>query len=72
MIANLRSPKSVIIRLSSIRLATFIESPAKKTKGRYKANYQLEEMDPDIYEIAEAMGVTELKLKSKIPFSVYS
>ena len=66
------SAHNLLEKLSSIRLATFIESPAKKTKGRYKANYQLEEMDPDIYEIAEAMGVTELKLKSKIPFSVYS
>ena len=66
------SAHNLLEKLSAIRLATFIESPAKKTKGRYKANYQLEEMDPDIYELAEAMGVTELKLKSKIPFSVYS
>lgn len=65
------SPHTLLEKLSTIRLATFIESPAQKTKGRYKANYQLEEMDPDIYELAEAMNVTKLKLKSNIPFSVY-
>lgn len=66
------SPHTLLEKLSAIRLATFIESPAKKTKGRYKANYQLEEMDPDIFELAEAMNVTDLKLKSNIPFSVYN
>ena len=63
---------TLLEKLSAIRLATFIESPAKKTKGRYKANYRLEEMDPDIFELAEAMNVTDLKLKSDIPFSVYN
>jgi len=29
-------------------------------------------MDPDIFELAEAMNVTDLKLKSNIPFSVYN
>ena len=63
---------TLLEKLSAIRLATFIESPAKKTKGRYKANHRLEEMDPDIFELAEAMNVTDLKLKSNIPFSVYN
>jgi len=66
------SPHTLLEKLSAIRLATFIESSAKKTKGRYKANYRLEEMDPDIFELAEAMNVTDLKLKSDIPFSVYN
>ena len=66
------SPHTLLEKLSAIRLATFIESPVKKTKGRYKANYRLEEMDPDIFELAEAMNVTDLKLKSNIPFSVYN
>lgn len=66
------STHTLLEKLSAIRLATFIESPAKKTKGRYKANYRLEEMDPDIFELAEAMNVTDLKLKSNIPFSVYN
>jgi transposase len=66
------STHTLLEKLSAIRLATFIESPAKRTKGRYKANYQLEEMDPDIFELAEAMNVIDLKLKSKIPFSVYN
>ena len=66
------SPHTLLEKLSAIRLATFIESPKKKTKGRYKANYQLEDMDPDILELAEGMGVTDMKLKSNIPFSVYT
>ena len=66
------TPHTLLEKLSAIRLATFIESSPQKTKGRYKANYRLEEMDPDIYEIAEAMNVTDLKLKSNIPFSVYN
>jgi transposase len=66
------STHTLLEKLSAIRLATFIESPAKKTKGRYKTNYRLEEMDPDIFELAEAMNVTDLKLKSNIPFSVYN
>ena len=66
------SPHTLLEKLSAIRLATFIESPKAKTKGRYKANYQLEEMDPDILDLAEGMGVTAMKLKSDIPFSVYT
>lgn len=66
------SPHTLLEKLSSIRLATFIESPKTKSKGRYKANYQLEEMDPDILELADGMGVTDMKLKSNIPFSVYT
>jgi transposase len=66
------SPHTLLEKLSAIRLATFIESPKKKTKGKYKANYQLEDMYPDILELAEGMGVTDMKLKSNIPFSVYT
>ena len=66
------SPHTLLEKLSAIRLTTFIESPTKKTKGRYKANYVLEEMDPDIYELARGMNVTDMKLKSNIPFSVYT
>ncbi len=66
------SPHTLLEKLSAIRLASFIESPPEKTKGRYKANYCLEDMDPDIQEIARVLNVTEQKLKSKIPFSVYN
>jgi transposase len=66
------SPHTLLEKLSAIRLGTFIESPKAKTKGRYKANYQLEEMDPDILYLADGMGVTGMKLKSNIPFSVYT
>lgn len=65
-------PDALLEKLSAIRLATFIESPLQKTKGRYKAVYRLEEMDPDIKVLAEGMGLSELKLKTKIPFSVYN
>ncbi len=58
-------------KLSKIRLATFIENPPKKSRGRYKVSYQLEEMEKDIKELAEKLGITELKLKKNIPFSVY-
>ena len=63
---------ALLEKLSVIRLVTFIESPLQKTKGRYKAVYRLEEMDPDIKFLAEGMGLSELKLKTKIPFSVYN
>jgi transposase len=66
------SPHTLLEKLSAIRLATFIESPPEKTKGRYKAKYCLEEMDPDIEELARVMNVTEQKLKNNIPFSVYN
>jgi hypothetical protein len=49
-----------------------IESPAQKTRGRYKVTRRLEEMDPDIDALAQALGLAELKLKTKIPFSVYN
>jgi len=65
------SPHTLLEKLSAIRLATFIESPPQKTKGRYKAHYRLEEMDPDIYELAKGMNLTEMKLRTRIPFSVY-
>ena len=66
------TPDALLEKLSAIRLAIFIESPLQKTKGRCKAVYCLEEMDPDIKVLAEGMGLSELKLKTKIPFSVYN
>lgn len=66
-------PNTLMEKLSSIRMATFIEAPPKKTKGQYKATYCLEEMDDDISILAEAMGLVDQKIrKSKIPFSVYN
>ena len=46
--------------------------PLQKTKSRYKIVYRLEKMDPDIMVLAEGMGLSELKLKTKIPFSIYN
>ncbi|MBT9148443.1 MAG: hypothetical protein DDT32_02217 [Syntrophomonadaceae bacterium] len=66
------SPHTLLEKLSAIRLATFIESPPQKTKGRYKVTYCLEEMDPDINTLADEMGLTKLQLKTNIPFSVYN
>ncbi|MFQ5825439.1 MAG: IS1634 family transposase [bacterium] len=66
-------PNTLIEKLSSIRLATFIEAPPKKSKGQYKATYCLEDMDEDIYSLAKGMGLINQKIiKSKIPFSVYN
>lgn len=66
-------PNTLMEKLSSIRLATFIEAPPKKSKGQYKATYCLEEMDDDDFALAKAMGLIEQKIrKSKIPFSVYN
>lgn len=59
-------------KLSAIRLATFIERPLQKTKGRYKVTHCLEEMDEDLYTLAEGMGLTKQKMKINIPFSVYN
>ena len=66
------SSHALLEKLSAIRLATFIESPKAKTKGRYKASYQLEDMDPDILDLAQGMGVKDMPLKTNIPFSVYN
>ena len=65
------SPHKLIEELSAIRLATLIESPSKKTKGQYKTVYRLEEMDEDLYVLAEAIGLTKQKMKTNISFSVY-
>lgn len=65
------SPHTLLEKLSEIRLSTLIDAPKQKSKGRYKATYQLEEREPDIKEIADAMGISELPLKTKIFFSVY-
>lgn len=66
-------PNTLIEKLSSIRLATFIEAPVKKSRGKYKATYCLEEMDDDIASLANAMGLIGRTIrKSKIPFSVYN
>lgn len=66
------SAHNLLEKLSAIRLATFIESPSQKTKGRYKATYCLEEMDEDLFVLADSMSLTKKNLKTKIPFSVYN
>ena len=63
---------TLIENLSAIRLATFIEHPLQKTKGRYKSTYCLEEMEEDLYALAEGLGLTKRKMKTSIPFSVYN
>jgi transposase len=71
--ANFRgSPHSLFEKLSAIRLATFIESPLQKTKGRYKAVHRIEDMDEDIYPLAHSLGLIDKKLKTNISFSVYN
>lgn len=65
------TPHRLIERLSAIRLATFVESPAIRSRGHYKTTYRIEEAEPDIEELAKGMGVTEHSTKTSIPFSVY-
>jgi transposase len=65
-------PHTLIETLNSIRLATLVNARSGKRNQQYQAKYQLEEMDPDAYAIAEAFELTGEKItKSKIPFSVY-
>jgi transposase len=66
------SPHTLLEKLSSIRIATFIESPEQKSKGRYKAVYKLEELDTEERDLTEAMGIAQLPLRTQIPFSVYN
>lgn len=66
------SPHRLLEQLNAIRLATFIEAPAKKSRGNYKTTYCIEETDPDISALAKGMGVAELPVRTSIPFSVYT
>jgi transposase len=66
------SVHTLLEKLASIRLATFIEAPKQKRKGRYQAYYRLEEMDEELASLVAAMELSENNLKSNIPFSVYT
>ena len=66
------SVDTLLEKLSSIRLATLIERPPQKTKGKYQAVYRLEERDPDVERLAQGMGITKKKLKRMKHFSVYN
>jgi transposase len=66
------SPHSLLEKLSAVRLATFVESPAEKTKGRYKAVQRIEEMDEDVAELAGAFDLLDKEFKTDISFSVYN
>lgn len=66
------SPHSLLEKLSAVRLATFVESPAEKTKGRYKAVQRIEDMDEDIAELARSFDLFDKELKTNISFSVYN
>jgi len=63
---------ALLNQLAAIRLATYVESPAEKTKGRYKVLHRIEEMDEDLAQLARGFGLLEKELKTRIPFSVYS
>lgn len=65
-------PNTLLEMLSKVNLATFIDAPTEKSKGKYKATRCIEEMDDDIQTLAKAMGLIDDKIqKSKISFSVY-
>jgi hypothetical protein len=66
-------PQTLFEKLNSIRLATIIQAAtsAKKTPT-FQTRYQLEVMEPEVAALAQALGLTDDKIKkSKIPFSVY-
>jgi len=65
-------PHTLFEKLSTIRLATFVETPLQKTKGRYKAIYRLEEMEKEIHALARGLDLIDKELKTNMPFSVYS
>jgi transposase len=65
-------PHTLFEKLSTIRLATFVETPSQKTKGRYKAVHRLEEMDEDLHTLARGLDLIDKELKTNIPFSVYN
>ncbi len=66
------SPHTLLEKLSAVRLATFVENPSEKTKGRYKAVHRLEDMDEDISQLAQCFDLFDKELKTDIPFSVYN
>ncbi|GAB61782.1 putative transposase [Candidatus Jettenia caeni] len=66
------SISTLLEKLSSIRLATFIEGPSEKSKGKYKTTQHLEEMDEDLLALVNALGISHALEKSSIPFSVYN
>lgn len=63
---------NLLNKLSTIRLSTLIEIPEKKTKGSYKTNHQIEEIDDDLLEVAKYLSLTDEKFKTNIPVSVYN
>jgi transposase len=65
-------PHTLFEKLSTIRLATFVETPSQKTKGRYKAVHRIEEMEEEIYALARGFDLIDKELKTNIPFSVYN
>jgi len=66
------SPYSLFEKLSAIRLATFVETPSQKTKGRYKAVHRIEEMDEEVHALARGLDLIDKELKTNISFSVYN
>ncbi|MBM4308079.1 MAG: hypothetical protein FJ123_15215 [Deltaproteobacteria bacterium] len=65
-------PHTLLEKLSTIRLATFVETPSQKTKGRYKAVHRIEEMEEEIQALARGLDLVNKELKTNIPFSVYN
>ena len=65
-------PHTLFEKLSTIRLATFVETPPQKTRGRYKAVHRLEEMEEEIHALARGLDLVDKELKTNIPFSVYN
>jgi len=66
------SPHSLLEKLSAVRLATFVESPTAKTKGRYKTVQRIEEMEENVAELARAFDLFDKEFETDTSFSVYN
>jgi len=66
-----RSFFTLMEMLSKIRLATFIEKRPGQKKGRYQTKYLLEEMDPNVEMLANALSIKADRPNLKTSLSVY-
>ena len=67
-----RSFFTLMEMLTKIRLATFIEKSPGQTKGRYQTRYLLEDMEPEVQKLAEALSITSERPKLNTILSVYN
>lgn len=67
-----RNLDNFLDELSSLRLASYIEQKKEGRRGKLKANYVLEKIDPHLSAVARALGISNQTLRPNITFSVYA